>query len=353
MAPVIEALQREAWAEVRVLATGQHRELLADVNRVYSIRPDVDLKVMKENQTLPELTAALMTGIDRILEKEDPGLVIAQGDTTSVFVTALAAFYRQIPFGHVEAGLRTHKPYYPFPEEMNRVMADRLTTYHFAPTKRAAKNLRAEGIADSSIHVTGNTVIDALYASLERAKLKSFEFNPLRRLILMTAHRRENFGPPFREVCEGVRDLVDQVEDTELVYPVHPNPNVGRVAQEVLGGHERIRLVAPLDHLEFIAAMYAATLIVTDSGGIQEEAPALGKPVLVFRDETERPEAIEAGVAKLVGPHRDAIVREGVRLLTDEAAYREMAKGVSPFGDGKAGGRIAEILARDFGRKAG
>lgn len=348
MAPVITALSRETWAEVRVLATGQHRELLEDVNRVYAIEPDVDLQIMKENQTLPALTAELMTGVDAILESEEPDLVLAQGDTTSVFITALAAFYRRIPFGHVEAGLRTHRRYYPFPEEMNRVLADRLTTYHFAPTERAAGNLRAEGIGGASIHVTGNTVIDALLASLEKARSKPFSVSGGRRLVLMTAHRRENFGPPFREVCEGVRALIEAVPDAELVYPVHPNPNVQRMAREALSGHDRIRLVDPLNHLEFIAAMDASTLIVTDSGGIQEEAPSLGKPVLVFRDETERPEAVEAGVARLVGPHRETILRAGLELLTDPAKYAEMARGVSPFGDGQAARRIVEILARDW-----
>lgn len=349
MAPVIDALEREPWADVRVLATGQHRELLDDVNRVYSIKPDVDLNVMQADQTLPELTARLMTGIDKIIEAESPDLLIAQGDTTSVFVSALAAFYRRIPFGHVEAGLRTHKTYYPFPEEMNRVLADRLTAYHFAPTELAAANLRAEGISDASIFVTGNTVIDALYATLERAKHKPFPVGAGRRLILMTAHRRENFGPPFIEVCKGARALVDAVPDAELVYPVHPNPNVRRVAREVLSDHPRIRLIDPLDHMGFVAAMNASTLIITDSGGIQEEAPALRKPVLVFRDETERPEAVEAGVALLVGPHRDRILAEGTRLMTDSGYYNSMARGVSPYGDGQAARRIVEALRVDFG----
>lgn len=349
MAPVIEALGREAWAEVRVLATGQHRELLDDVNRVYHIEPHVDLKVMKADQTLPGLTATLMTEIDRILEIEAPQVVLAQGDTTSVLITALAAFYRRIPFGHVEAGLRTHKAYYPFPEEMNRVLADRLTAYHFAPTERASQNLRAEGIEESTIHVTGNTVIDALYKTLETARRKPFKVSAGRRLILMTAHRRENFGPPFEEVCRGARALVDAAPDTELVYPVHPNPHVQKVAREVLSGHPRIQLIPPMDHLQFIAAMDASTLIITDSGGIQEEAPALGKPVLVFRDETERPEAVEAGVALLVGPHRERILAEGLRLLSDGEAYARMARGGSPFGDGRAAERIVGVLRRDFG----
>lgn len=349
MAPVIDALAAEPWAEVRVLATAQHRELLDDVNLIYNIKPDVDLDVMKEGQTLPELTARLALALDAVLADEKPDLVLAQGDTTSVFMTALACFYRKIAFGHVEAGLRTHKRYYPFPEEANRALTGRLTTHHFAPTELARKNLLAEGVDAASIHVTGNTVIDALYRMRPKAEAKGFEVGEGRRLVLMTAHRRENFGPAFYEVCKGVRDLVDAVPDAELVYPVHPNPNVQRVAREVLSGHPRIRLVEPLDHLTFVAAMMKSEIIVTDSGGIQEEAPALGKPVLVFRDETERPEAVDAGVAKLVGPHAEAITTEGLKLLTDPAAYAAMAKGVSPYGDGKAAERIVGVLRAVWG----
>ena len=344
MAPVIEALGREAWAEVRVLATAQHRELLDDVLSVFKIEPDIDLDIMEANQDLPELTSRLAASLDRILADESPAAVLAQGDTTSVFMTALACFYRRIPFGHVEAGLRTGKRYYPFPEEMNRVLTSHLTTYHFAPTETARRNLLAEGIAESSIHVTGNTVIDALHATLERSGAAPIEIGPGRRLILMTAHRRENFGPPFVEVCEGARALVDAVDDVELVYPVHPNPNVTEVAHKILGDHPRIRLIEPLDYARFAATMNQAEIIITDSGGIQEEAPALGKPVLVFRRETERPEAVEAGVAKLVGPDRDRIREEGVRLLTDPDYYHSMSKGVSPYGDGHAAERIVDSL---------
>lgn len=348
MAPVIDALAAAPWAEVRVLATGQHRELLEDVNRVYNIQPHANLDVMRPNQTLPELTGRLATALDELLEKENPRVVLAQGDTTSVFMTSLACFYRKIPFGHVEAGLRTGKRYYPFPEEINRVLTSRLTAFHFAPTKSSEKNLLHEGIDPATIHVTGNTVIDALYRTRERARAVKTEIADGRRLILMTAHRRENFGPAFREVCLGARDLVDAVEDAELIYPVHPNPNVVAVANEVMGGHPRIRLVKPMDHLHFVAAMDRASIIITDSGGIQEEAPALGKPVLVFRRETERPEAVEEGCAKLVGPDRALIAGEGTRLMREPDYYKSMAKGISPYGDGKASERIVEILRKSF-----
>lgn len=348
MAPVIDALQAEPWAEVRVLATAQHRELLDDVNKVYTIEPDVDLDMMRAGQSLPELTSRLALALDEVLERESPDLVLAQGDTTSVFMTALAAFYRKIPFGHVEAGLRTHDPYYPFPEEINRTLTGGLTRFHFAPTQTARENLLREGIADDRIHVTGNTVIDALFKTLERVKDRPPEAPNGLRLVLMTAHRRENFGEPFAEVCRGALGIVEAVPDVELIYPVHPNPNVTRVVQEILSGHPRIRLVDPMNHLDFVAAMSRAEIILTDSGGIQEEAPALAKPVLVFRDETERPEAVEAGVVKLVGPHSEAIIAEGRRLLTDPGYHASMAKGVSPYGDGHAAERIVRALADRF-----
>lgn len=348
MAPVIQDLTEAPWAEVRVLATAQHRRLLDDVLRVFSITPDIDLDMMQADQTLAQLTAKLLPALDRLLAEEKPRLVLAQGDTTSVFLTALACFYQKIPFGHVEAGLRTGKRYYPFPEEINRTLAARLATYHFAPTETSRDHLIREGIDSSSIHVTGNTVIDALHRTLERSPASGIQLGEGRRLVLMTAHRRENFGPAFRQVCEGARALADAVEDIELVYPVHPNPNVTSVAHEVMGGHPRIQLIEPLDYARFVAAMKQAEIILTDSGGIQEEAPALGKPVLVFRRETERPEAVEAGVVKLVGPDREAIVAEGSRLLTDQAYYRSMARGVSPYGDGRAAARIVEILRKDL-----
>ena len=344
MAPVILALKREPWAEVRILATAQHRDLLDEIFRVFEIVPDVDLDIMQPDQTLVQLNSRLIPAIDRVLEAESPDIVLAQGDTTSVFLTALGCFYRKIPFGHVEAGLRTGERYYPFPEEMNRLLTTDLATFHFAPTEISRANLLKEGVTPSSIFVTGNSVIDAMYDALERSHELKPNITPGRRLILMTAHRRENFGPAFRQVCEGARAIVDAVEDTELLYPVHPNPNVQKVAKDVMSGHPRIRLTEPISYVPFLGLMNAAELILTDSGGIQEEAPALGKPVLVFRNETERPEAVDLGVVKLVGPDRERIFEEGVKLLTDPAYYKSMAKGVSPYGDGKAAQRIVNII---------
>lgn len=346
MAPVILALRQESWAETRVLATAQHRALLDEVLRVFEIKPDLDLDIMKPDQTLAELTGRLAPALDRVLADEQPDAVLAQGDTTSVFMTALACFYRKIPFGHVEAGLRTGRRYYPFPEEMNRVLTGPLTTWHFSPTEEARANLLREAVDADAVHVTGNTVIDALHLALERAKNLETPATPGRRIILMTAHRRENFGDAFRDVCLGVRDVVDALPDTELIYPVHPNPNVQRVAREVLGGHERIRLIEPMGYLHFVALMNRSEIILTDSGGIQEEAPALGKPVLVFRNETERPEAVTMGVVKLVGPDREKIRTEAVRLMTDREYFNTMARGISPYGDGKSAGRIVGVLRR-------
>lgn len=346
MAPVIAGLAAAPDAEVQVLATAQHRQLLDQVLSLFGIVPDLDLDLMRHDQTLPELTARLVSALDGALVDVEPDVVLAQGDTTTVFVTALAAFYRRIPFGHVEAGLRTGTIDLPFPEEMNRVLTSSLTRWHFAPTERAADNLRRQGIPDDRIHVTGNTVIDALLATAEMDVPVGVDLDPSRKLILVTAHRREHFGEPFMEICRALRDLADRNEDVQLLYPLHPNPNVAPVARRELGGHSRITLCEPLAYGPFVAAMKASHLILTDSGGVQEEAPALAVPVLVLRTATERPEAVDAGVVKLVGPDRSRIVREAETLLHDESAHAAMAKGVSPYGDGKAAGRIVEILSR-------
>ena len=344
MAPVIHALKSAPWARPYVLLTAQHRELLDQVMRLFDIAADDDLDIMRPDQQLPALTAQLITALDAALERARPDAVLAQGDTTTVFCTALACFYRRIPFGHVEAGLRTGDLYYPFPEEGNRVLASRLARWHFAPTPTARANLLREGIAERAIHVTGNTVIDALLDVAPRARGIDLAFAQGRRLLLLTAHRRENFGPPLEEAFGALRELVERFEDIALLYPVHPNPHVREPAQRILGGHPRIKLTAPLDYEPFVAAMQTAHLVITDSGGVQEEAPALGKPVLVLRNETERPEAVDAGVVKLVGPNRERILGEATRLLTDAGAYRAMARGVSPYGDGHAAERIAAIL---------
>lgn len=344
MAPLIKALKREPWAHVTVLATAQHRGLLDQVLSLFDIQPDVDLNIMRANQALPELTARLITALDENFGEFSPDVVLAQGDTTTVMTAALVAFYRRIPFGHVEAGLRTHDLDNPFPEEMNRLVAGHLARWHFVPTERSRKNLLREGIPDSAIHVTGNTVIDALLEVAATDWPLDIPLDSSKRLVLVTAHRRENFGEPFRAVCRAIRTLVDRHADIEVVYPVHPNPNISSVAHELLGGHPRICLCAPLDYAPFVEAQKRAYLILTDSGGVQEEAPALGKPVLVMRSETERPEAVDEGVVRLVGTEETRIVAEASRLLDDEGAYQEMARGVSPYGDGNASQRIVAVL---------
>src|SRR5690606_4001552 len=348
MAPVILALHAEPWARVRVLATAQHRQMLDQVLEVFGIVPDVDMDIMRPNQTLPELTARLLGELDAVLADEAPDVLLVQGDTTTVMTAAMAAFYRRIAVGHVEAGLRTGDIHNPFPEEMNRLVAGRLSRWHFAPTTGSRDNLLREGFDPASVHVTGNTVIDALMNVVDRDLPSPAGVASHERLVLVTAHRRENFGAPFREVCRAIRTVADVHGDVRMLYPVHPNPNVAGVAREMLGNHPRITLCDPLDYLPFVAAMKRADLILTDSGGVQEEAPALGKPVLVMRRETERPEAVAEGVVKLVGPDYEAIVAEAGRLLSDPVAYAAMAKGVSPYGDGHAAERIVSILQRDL-----
>lgn len=348
MAPVILALRASPNFKVRVLATAQHRHMLDQVLRVFDIDPDVDLNIMRPNQALTMLTARLLLDLDDVLLGEKPDVVLAQGDTTTVMTVAMACFYHRIPFGHVEAGLRTGDMANPFPEEMNRVVAGRLAKWHFAPTEGAKRNLLKEGVATDDVYVTGNTVIDALMGVVERQTELPFQVAQGKRLILVTAHRRENFGEPFREICRAVLKLVEANPDIQVVYPVHPNPNVKDIALQTLGGHDRIVLCEPLDYLPFVEVMKRAYLILSDSGGVQEEAPALGKPVLVLRRETERPEAVEEGVVRLVGPDFDKIVRETQRLLDDDAAYKAMARGVSPYGDGRASGRIVAVLSDYF-----
>ena len=348
MAPVILALKQQPWAEVRVLATAQHRGLLDQVLAFFDIAPDIDLDIMRPNQALTTLTARLLLELDAVLLAEKPDVLLAQGDTTTVMTAALACFYHRIPFGHVEAGLRTWDMQNPFPEEANRVIAGRLARWHFAPTEGSRQNLLREGAPDSDIIVTGNTVIDALLMTAERELELGIALDPAKRLVLITSHRRENFGAPFREICRAVQTLAERNPEVQFLYPVHPNPNVKDVAHEVLGASANIHLCEPLDYAPFVAAMQRSYLIISDSGGVQEEAPALGKPVLVLRDETERPEAVEQGVVKLVGPNYERIVAEAQRLLDDEAAYAAMARGISPYGDGHGAERIVEVLRGHF-----
>ena len=348
MAPVILALKAESWANVRVLATAQHRHMLDQVMTFFGIAPDIDLNIMRPNQALTALTARLLLELDDVLQQEKPDVVLAQGDTTTVMTVALACFYHRIPFGHVEAGLRTWDIQNPFPEEANRVIAGRLARWHFAPTESSRQNLLREGVSDADIVVTGNTVIDALLMTASKEVELGIALDETKRLVLVTSHRRENFGEPFRNICRALRTLAEQNADIQILYPVHPNPNVKDVAHEMLGDCGNIILCEPLDYAPFVAAMKKAYLIISDSGGVQEEAPALGKPVLVLRDETERPEAVEMGVVKLVGPNVDRIVKEAQVLLDDRGAYQAMARGISPYGDGKGAQRIVAVLKEHF-----
>lgn len=348
MAPVILALKKEPWANVRVLATAQHRQMLDQVNQFFGIEPDIDLDIMKPNQALTELTARLLLNLDDVLKNEKPDAVLVQGDTTTVMTVALACFYHRIPIGHVEAGLRTWDMQNPFPEEANRVIAGKLAQWHFAPTEGSRENLLKEGIADTDIIVTGNTVIDALLMSAAKDLKLPINIDDNKRLVLITSHRRENFGEPFRNICKALLALANNNPDVEFLYPVHPNPNVKNVAYEFLAGLPNVTLCEPLDYAPFIAVMKRAYLILTDSGGVQEEAPALGKPVLVLRDETERPEAVEEGVVKLVGSNSDYIIEQAQLLLNNENAYKMMARGVSPYGDGQAASRIVNVLREYF-----
>ena len=344
MAPVILALRREPWAEVRVLATAQHRDLLDQVLAFFAIEPDLDLDVMRPNQALGALTAGLLLDLDGVLQAERPDVVLVQGDTTTVMTVALACFYHHVPLGHVEAGLRTGDLRNPFPEEANRVLAGRLARWHFAPTSAARGNLLREGIDAARVTVSGNTVIDALLLTAGRAIPLGLGIDPTRRLVLVTAHRRENFGAPLRAICRALRTLAQRNPQVQFLFPVHPNPNVKSVVHAMLSALPNFVLSEPLDYAPFVAAMRAAHLILTDSGGVQEEAPALGKPVLVLRDETERPEAVAEGVVELVGAHEARIVERAQQLLDDAQSWAAMARGVSPYGDGHAAERIVATL---------
>lgn len=354
MAPVVKELQRfDKTFQVTVCLTAQHRELLDQVIDVFQIPVTHDLNLMAPNQSILDITCNVLRGISDILDIEHPDVVLVHGDTTTSFAAALASYYKKISAGHVEAGLRTQNKYHPFPEEINRRLADPICDYHYAPTQSAQDNLLREGISESSITITGNTVIDAL---LEVASTP-YEFKDSllaeagthRRLILVTAHRRESFGESFENMCLGMRDIVDNNADVEIVYPVHPNPNVRTTANRILGSASRVHLVDPIEYVPFVHLMKKSYLVLTDSGGVQEEAPSLGKPVLVMREVTERPEAIAAGTAMLVGTSRKRIFQTVQRLLDDQNEYLKMARAVNPYGDGKASLRIAEHLTRIAG----
>ena len=352
MAPVVLELKRRTDEfAVKVAVTGQHRTMLDQVLSVFEIAPDYDLDIMTQGQTLSQVTTRALSGLDPILASEKPDWVLAQGDTTTTFAAALGAFYHRAKFGHVEAGLRTGNKYDPFPEEMNRLLTTRLATLHFPPTPESAANLRADGVGDDAIVLTGNTVIDALLTVAAKpytptdAALAEILADP-RRMILVTTHRRENWGEPMARIGRAVRQLVDTFPNTVAVVPWHLNPLVREALTPSLLGHARVKLIEPQDYVPFVKLEQKAALILTDSGGVQEEAPSLGKPVLVLRETTERPEGVAAGTAKLVGTDTDLIVAEAARLLSDAGAYAAMARAVSPYGDGRAAERIADALTR-------
>ena len=348
LAPLIRALRARADMDVRVCVTGQHREMLRPILELFDVAPDYDLDLMTPGQTLSRLTAAVVEGVTEVIDKRGPSWVVVQGDTTTALAAALAAFYRGVAVAHVEAGLRTNDMGRPFPEEANRRVVDVLADMRFAPTERARQNLLREGCAPATVRVTGNTGIDALHHVL--ALDYDISSGPLaglprnRRIVLVTAHRRESFGRGIIAICQAVRQLVREVDDIQVVYPVHLNPSVRDPVREHLGGHDRISLIPPLDYASLVQLMHRSTLILTDSGGIQEEAPSLGRPVLVLRDVTERPEAVEAGCARVVGTNASRIVSEARLLLEDSEAYRRMAHVASPFGDGRASARIVDAL---------
>lgn len=373
MAPLVKEFQSEnAHFETIVCVTGQHREMLDQVLRLFQIEPDFDLNIMKSGQDLYDVTSRVLVGMRDVLKEEKPDLVLVHGDTTTSMAAALAAFYQQIPVGHIEAGLRTHNIYSPWPEEMNRQITGRISSFNFSPTELSKNNLLKEGVSENSIFVTGNTVIDALHWVVEKINsdntlqseiketlkksgipellVKSFDSkvdSESSKLVLITGHRRENFGKGFENICNALDELTQKYPDVHFVYPMHLNPIVRNAISAVFNSRvpENLLLIEPLDYLPFVYLMKKSTIVLTDSGGIQEEAPGLGKPVLVMRDTTERPEALDAGTVKLVGTNRELIVKEVSNLLENPANYEKMAKAVNPYGDGKTSKRIVEILA--------
>ena len=353
MAPLVKELEKHSEIESIVCVTAQHREMLDQVLELFDIKPDYDLDIMKDRQTLTGITTRVLEGMEKVLDEAKPDIVLVHGDTTTSFVAALAAFYKQIKVGHVEAGLRTFNKYEPFPEEMNRKLTGSLADLHFSPTPLAKENLLAERVSEEHIYVTGNTVIDAIKHTVEeKYHFTVEELNDInyagRKVITMTAHRRENLGEPLHNICEAVKQIVLENDDVEVVYAVHKNPAVREVAFEILGDLERVHLVEPLDLKDMHNLMKRSYLVLTDSGGLQEEVPSLGKPVLVLRNVTERPEGIEAGTLKLAGIEKETIYNLTKELLTNEAIYNQMAQAKNPFGDGHASERIIEALLYDF-----
>ncbi|MBP1934019.1 non-hydrolyzing UDP-N-acetylglucosamine 2-epimerase [Ammoniphilus resinae] len=350
MAPLVHELKKYPELETYVCVTAQHRQMLDQVLEIFQIEPDYDLNIMKDRQTLIEITNRALAGLDGVMKELKPDIVLVHGDTTTTFVASLAALYNQVAVGHVEAGLRTYNKYSPYPEEMNRQLTGVIADLHFSPTKVSAANLKKENKLDQSIFITGNTVIDAQKTTVRKdythPVLEELEGN---RLVLMTAHRRENLGEPMRGMFRAIRRLVETHSDIAVVYPVHLNPAVKEAADEILGSHPRIKLIAPLDVVDFHNFMSRSHLILTDSGGVQEEAPAFGVPVLVLRNTTERPEGIEAGTLKLAGTDESTIFEMAHELLTDEEAYAKMSKAANPYGDGEASRRIVEAILYYYG----
>jgi UDP-N-acetylglucosamine 2-epimerase (non-hydrolysing) len=357
MAPVVSALQQQPGISTLVTVTAQHRQMLDQVLELFGIVPDDDLDIMQPGQTLAGLTARILQGMADLIDRHKPDLVLVHGDTSTTLATSLAAFYNRVAVGHVEAGLRTGNMYSPWPEEANRRLTAPLASLHFAPTEQSKRNLLAENTPEASIYVTGNTVIDALLAVVTRidadpalAKQLAAQFpflDPGKRLVLITGHRRENFGKGFEQICHAIREIAER-GDTQLVYPVHLNPNVQEPVKRILSGVSNVHLIEPLDYLPFVYLMSRCYLIITDSGGVQEEAPSLGKPVLVMRDTTERPEAVEAGTVRLVGTDVAQIVQQTTLLLDDTDAYQAMARAHNPYGDGAAARRISDAIARSL-----
>lgn len=355
MAPLVKALEADPRFDAKVCVTAQHREMLDQVLEIFDIQPDFDLDLMKPGQTLPELTSSILLGMSSVYERFKPDVVLVHGDTATTFATALSAYYQQIPVGHVEAGLRTGNIYSPWPEEANRKLTGAITKYHFAPTETSQQNLLNETIPQDDIFVTGNTVIDALFLANEiietnqelKTKFESqFDFlSEEKKLILVTGHRRESFGGGFERICESIRQIATNNPDVQVLYPVHLNPNVQEPVKRLLSDLDNVFLIEPQQYLPFVYLMNEAEIILTDSGGIQEEAPSLGKPVLVMRDTTERPEAVEAGTVKLVGTDVELITSQVKMLLLDAEAYKTMSRAYNPYGDGKACQRICDLLA--------
>ncbi|HEM6393852.1 TPA: UDP-N-acetylglucosamine 2-epimerase (non-hydrolyzing) [Streptococcus suis] len=349
MCPIVNELKRRKGIETIVCVTGQHRQMLDQVLDVFNVVPDYDLSIMKERQTLFDVTSSILSKIEVILDEVEPDIVLVHGDTSTTFATALACFYKQIQVGHVEAGLRTYDTYSPYPEEFNRQSVGIIANYHFAPTQGSANNLIREGKNIENIYITGNTAIDALSTTVQsNFKHEVLDWAQYSRLIVITAHRRENLGEPMYQMFRAIRRIIDEYPDVKAVYPIHMNPLVRQIADEVLSGYNRIRIIEPMEVIEFHNLLSNSYLILTDSGGIQEEAPSLGKPVLVMRDTTERPEGIEAGTLKLVGTDEEVIYRNCKELLDNTQSYSNMAQATNPYGDGKTSCRIADILEKGY-----